>query len=85
MPSDLFTVFIVMLNCPPLNTASLKEAAKETLRFFMNEASASAVTVVLAEVVHELFSLASLAVLLSAGLELNISDIFFCYCLETEM
>ena len=75
-----------MLNCPPLNTASLKEAAKGNIEdFFINEASASAVTVVLAEVLHELFSLASLAVLLSAGLELNISDIFFCYCLETEL
>ena len=72
MPGDYFTVLIVMLNCPSWNTASSKDAAEGNIEVFINEASALAVRVVLAEVVHEPFSLASLAVLLSAGFELSI-------------
>ena len=85
MPGDLFIVFIVTLKCPPLNTTSPREAAKGNIEVFINEAPASAVTVVLAEVVREVFSLASLALLLSAGFELSISDIVFCFLLETEL
>ena len=85
MPGDLFIVFTVMLKRAPLNTTSPREAAKGNVEVFINEASVSAVTVVLAEVVREAFSLGSLALLLSAGFELSISDIVFCYLLETEL
>lgn len=37
MPSDLFTVFIVVLNCPPWNTASPKEAAEVNIEILMNK------------------------------------------------
>ena len=50
MPGDLFTVFIVMLNCSSWNTAPLKGPAARNIEVFLNEASASAVKVVVATV-----------------------------------
>ena len=50
----------------------------------MNEASASAVKVVVAAV-REALLFASLAVLHVEGFELSINDIFFCCSLETEL
>ena len=50
MPGDLFTVFIVMLNCSSWNTAPLKGPAARNIEGFLNEASASAVKVVVAAV-----------------------------------
>ena len=50
MPGDLFTVFIAMLNCSSWNTAPLKGPAARNIEGFLNEASASAVKVVVAAV-----------------------------------
>ena len=50
VPGDLFTVFIVMLNCSSRNTAPLKGPAARNIEVFLNEASASAVKVVVATV-----------------------------------
>ena len=50
MSGDLFTAFIVMLNCPPWNTAPLKGPAEGNIEVFMNEAPASAVKAVVAAV-----------------------------------
>ena len=84
MPGDLFTAFIVMLNCPPWNTAPLKGPAEGNIEVFMNEAPASAVKAVVAAVREALlFSL--LAALHIEDFELSINDIFFCCSLETEL
>ena len=50
MSGDLFVAFIVILNCPSWNTAPLKGPAAGNTEVFMNEASASAVKVVVAAV-----------------------------------
>ena len=76
MPVDLFTVFIIMLNCPPCNTAPLKGPAVGIIEVFMNEASALAVKVVVAAV-REAQLFASLAALHFEAFERSINYIFF--------
>ena len=62
----------------------LKGPATGNIEVFMNEASASAVKVVVAGV-REALLFASLAALHVEGFELSINDIFFCCSLETEL
>ena len=74
MPGDLFTAFIVMLNCPPWNTAPLKGLAEGNIEVFMNEAPASAIKAVVATV-REALLFALLAALHIEDFELSINDI----------
>ena len=71
MPSDLFTVFIVMLNYPQWNMAPLKGTAVGNIEVFINEASASAFKVVVAAE-REVLLFASLAALHIEDFELSI-------------
>ena len=85
VPGDLFTVFIVILNCPPWNTDPLKGPAAGNIEVFINEASASAVKVVVVAAVREALLIASVAALYVEGFELIINDRFFCCSLETKL
>ena len=67
---DLFTVFMVMLNCPPCNTAPLNGPAAGKLELFMNEDSQHSVAT-------PRFSIDVLVVF-----PLRIKDVFFCCSFE---
>ena len=59
---DLFTVFMVMLNCPPRNTAPLNGPAAGKLELFMNEDSQHSVATPLCELDSGFFSIDVLVV-----------------------
>ena len=68
---------MVMLNCPPWNTAPLRGQVTGNIEVFMNETIALAVKVVVAAV-REALLFASLAALHVESFELSINDIFLC-------
>ena len=75
---DLFTVFMVMLNCPPGNTAPLNGPAAGKLELFMNEDSQHSVATPLRKLDTGLFPIDVLV-----EFPLRIKDMFFRCSFET--
>ena len=71
---DWLTVFIVMLKCPPWNTAPLNGPVPGIAGVFVNDNVSASLSI--ATDVRGAFAAASVHV----EFELNISDIFLCFC-----